>query len=226
MVLVRSNPHDSDFWWWKGRAEWKSKHWAQAESDFLQSMTNKPTGYPAARLKDLAEDEPSYACSAAFLLQYLVEQAPERGGEWAPKERSTLWLKGNCQPFAGTGKTKVTFSTNAPLVKTPVTVNGVKGTFLVGFDQGLTVVSRAFAEKAKVAQGEGEARTAWVSGELAGVAPSAPVTLAIGQAKVAQHSLGLVETLPDGIDGVLGLSTLNRFSIRVTPGTLSLAPIP
>lgn len=226
MVLVRSNPQDSDFWWWKGRSEWKLKHWAQAESDFLQSMTNKPTGYPAARLKDLAEDEPAYACSAAFLLQYLVEQAPARGGEWAPKERSALWLKGNCAAQAGTGKTTITFDPNAPVVKTQAAVNGVKGTFLVGFDQGLTVVTRAFAEKAKVAQGDGEARTAWVSGDFAGVAPSAPVAVQLGQAKVAQHPVGLVDTLPDGIDGVLGLSTLNRFSIRVTPGKLALSPIP
>jgi hypothetical protein len=224
--LIRSEPSDSDFWWWRGQANWHAGEFAQAEVDFFQSMANKPTGYPAARFTGLAREHAQYACPAALLLQYLVEQSPKNAGDWAAKDRTELWLKGDCGTWAGTGKAVIATPRSAPLVTVPVVVNGKKATFMVEADLGPTLVSKQLAEQAAIGTSSERGPSVWFAGDFKPASAGKVASFKVGGAEVKGLNVLSLAELPPGIDGVLGLSTLVRFSVKVEPDRITLAALP
>ena len=112
------------------------------------------------------------------------------------------------------------------VLKLPVVINGVRGTFIM--DTGATFVSmkRAFAEKAKVQiDQDSNVKIHTANGEVEGKrGRAATVQLRSLQAKdvvvVVQTGQG---TYGEGVDGLLGLSFLSRFKISIDAQTVKIA---
>ncbi len=113
------------------------------------------------------------------------------------------------------------------VLKLPVLINGVRGTFIM--DTGATFVSmkRAFAEKAKVQiDQDSNVKLHTANGDVDGKrGRAATIQLRSLQAKdvvvvvqaVGQGNYG------EGVDGLLGLSFLSRFKISINSQTVKIA---
>jgi clan AA aspartic protease (TIGR02281 family) len=112
------------------------------------------------------------------------------------------------------------------VLKLPVVINGVHGTFIM--DTGATFVSmkRAFAEKAKVQiDQDSNVKLHTANGEVDGKrGRAATVQLRSLQAKdvVVVVQTGQ-STYGEGVDGLLGLSFLSRFKVSIDAQTVKIA---
>jgi clan AA aspartic protease (TIGR02281 family) len=113
------------------------------------------------------------------------------------------------------------------VLRLPVAINGVRGTFIM--DTGATFVSmkRAFAEKAKVQIDQNSnVKLQTANGEVNGKrGRAATVQLRSLQAKdvVVVVQTDGQSTYGNGIDGLLGLSFLSRFKISIDTQTVKIA---
>jgi hypothetical protein len=223
-ALIENNPHDSDFWWWRGRAEAHLGHHDQAKSDFLQSMANKPTGFPAFQLQTFAEEKLKRPCDGALLIQWWTEHGKRTQEDWIDPARTRLFLAGKCNKLAGKGKATIAAASNAPVVKVKVKLDGAQGNFLLDERAGHTAVTPTFAKKAKLTSGAERvvfmAGGSLKDGLLAGVKK-----VQVGNASAEELEVAVTEGLPDGYDGVLGLDVLMQFDVKRTPKAFELGPI-
>lgn len=224
-ALIEATPTDSDFWWWRGRALAKSGQHERAKADFLQSMANKPTGFPAYQLAQFAEEKLKRPCDGALLIQWWIEHGRRTDEDWIDPARTRLFLAGKCSKLAGQGKASIAAPKNAPVVKVKVKVDGVAGSFLLDERAGHTAVTPAFAQKAKLEAG-GEKVALMAAGSVREGALAPAKKIQVGSASASELDVAIVEGLPEGFDGVLGLSVLMQFGVKKTPKGLELSPLP
>jgi hypothetical protein len=224
-ALIESRASDSDYWWWRGQAEAKLAHWERARADFLQSMANKPTGFPAYRLAQFADQKLQRPCDGALLIQWWIDHGRRTNEEWIDESRSSLWLAGACARNSGRGSTLVTAAPNAPLVRAAVKLGKTPARFLLDEHAGTSVVSRSLAEKLGLAPGETQ-----VEGLALGSVRSGPLVqvdaLGLGAATAKDVQLMVVDGLPEDVDGVVGLNVLMQFQVKRTPKGYALTPLP
>ena len=136
--------------------------------------------------------------------------------------------EGSCAPLTGTGSALLRFDPNAAAIIVSVKINGVPARMIVDTGATRTTLSKQFASRA-------------------GIEPDGPqgaiVTTALGKTWLpggrADHiSLGgaglsdvpvFIQTsddgsFGDGVDGLLGLSFLGNFLVRIGAGALELRP--
>jgi clan AA aspartic protease (TIGR02281 family) len=127
--------------------------------------------------------------------------------------------KGKCQVAATTGEEVFTLSRPNNVVKLPVTINGVRGVFVL--DTGATFVSlkAAFAQKAKVQIDQDSAVRLHTAN---GIAEGKRGRAATIQLRSLQANDVAVVVQPDaqgtfgeGVDGLLGMSFLSRFKLTI-----------
>lgn len=135
--------------------------------------------------------------------------------------------KGRCESPGSRAEEVFRFPPQKNVVRLPVTVNGVRGTFIL--DTGATFVSfgEAFAQKAKVQiDQDSKLRMHTANGIVdAKRGRAATVQLRSLQAKdvaVAVHD-PVRGSFGDGVDGLLGMSFLSRFKISIDTQTIKIA---
>lgn len=223
-ALIENDPTDSDYWWWRGEVEAKAGKHVLAKADFLQSMANKPTGFPANRLSKFAEEKLARPCDGALLIQWWIDHGKRTDEEWIDASLKRLYLAGKCSKLAGKGKTSIAAPAKSPIHKVKVKLDGVAGTFLVDPRSGQTSVTPAFAQKAKLSPGT-ERVPMLAAGSMRDGLLAPVKKLEIGGASAQELEVVVAEKLPEGFDGVLGLSALMNFSVKVTPKAIELSPL-
>lgn len=222
--LIENDPTDSDYWWWRGEVEEKAGKHVLAKADYLQSMANKPTGYPANRFSKWAEEKASRPCDGALMIQWWIDQGKRTDEDWIDPAVKRLFLAGKCTKLAGKGKTTIAVSEKSPINKVKVKVDSASGTFLFDPQSGQTSVTPEFAKKAKLTAGTDRVGFMAAGKLMDGLL--APVKkLEIGGASALELDVAVVEGLPEGFDGVLGLSTLMQFQVKRTPKAWQLSAI-
>jgi len=132
--------------------------------------------------------------------------------------------KGHCQSAAG-GEEK--FPRTGNLLKLQVTVNGVRGNFVLDTGASFVALTMSFAQKAKVeiepdslvhlhtANGMGEGRRGRAASiQLRSLSAKDVQVLVQADAKAAYG---------DGIDGLLGMSFLSRFKLSMDPQAVRIS---
>lgn len=223
-ALIENDPTDSDFWWWRGRAEARAGKHVLAKADFLQSMANKPTGFPAYQLAQFAEEKLARPCDGALLIQWWIDHGKRTEEDWIDPARTRLFLAGKCTKLAGKGKASIAAPAKSPIHKVKVKVDGVAGTFLVDPRSGQTSVTPAFAQKAKLVPST-ERVAMLAAGSLRDGLLTPVKKLEIGGASAQELEVVVAEKLPEGFDGVLGLSALMNFQVKVTPKAIELSAL-
>ena len=226
-VLVERDPYDSDYWWWRAEDRDHTNEHPQALADLRQSFANSAnyrySRFAAARILDIAGPA-GQPCEGVLALDYFVDA---HGGTLAhdlDQRRAGLDLSAQCAARRGRGAAALPPPADAGTT-VEVTIGDVAGTFLVEERCGTTALSTAFAQLVQLAPRAGAPRVETIAaGKIRSGLPAA-VTLAIGKAVGPDTEVVIVDDLPAGIDGVVGLSFLWKFELtrRDDDGGLSLS---
>ncbi|MBI5544357.1 MAG: aspartyl protease family protein [Deltaproteobacteria bacterium] len=224
--LIEESPEDSDYWWWRGEAYAELGEYEQAAADYHQSMANTPNGYAAGRYAKWVDSALQRPCEGAFALAYWIDLRPETVDDWAPRERARLYLAGECDKLLGRGRASLKVTLDAPVNTAKLEVGGQTGTISLSQPAGYTLLTKEFASRAGVtASPEVPIRVRmggqWVVARL--------VTLPqvrLGGAKAEQVMAAVVDSLPGGLDGVLGVNLAWRFRAANEGAKLTLEPWP
>lgn len=225
-TLIADTPTDSDFWWWRGQAEAHLDHYERAEADYFQSMANKPTGFPAFRLAQFAKTKLSRPCDGALLIQWWIEHGKRTTEDWIDPTRARLFLDGACDKNCGTGTAQIPVAPNAPLVRATAKIDGVTANVLIDERTGYLVLTGALAEKAKLPEASAQRVEVLAAGEIHEGPLTTVKKLQLGAASVGGVRAVVLDTLPEGVDAIVGLNVLMQFSVKHDAKGFTLAPLP
>src|SRR5208282_526522 len=136
--------------------------------------------------------------------------------------------EGSCAPSSGTGSALLRFDPNATAIVVPVEVNGVSARMILDTGASRTALSKQLASRAGIEPSGPQGAIVltplgktWLPGGRAdhislGGASLSDVPVFIQNS--ADRSFG------DGVDGLLGLSFLGNFHVRIDRGALELRP--
>lgn len=210
-ALIDDRPEDKDFWWWRGAVHEAKGDLGSAAADYRQALLVEPrlTNIPF-NLASVCE-RMGRPCDAADAIEAYLHQYPKQRDEPRIERRLTKLRKaGDCyQRAKWIGE--VRFERGAMTVIAPAHVGGAEGWFVVDATAPLVLVRGALAERAGLRPG---AET-WVR-TAAGVRRARATTvprIGLGGAWTTDVPAGVLDALPEGIDGVLGASMLVRFEV-------------
>ena len=170
-------------------------------------------------------------CDAISPIEMYVSLDPaDRRTPQITKIISDYAEQGSCDKRYATGTTRVPFVGGSAVRTLTVVVNGVAGNLIL--DTGATFVSitSQFAFKAKVATESGnQVIMKTVGGKaLAEIGYANSVSVGKAEAKGVVIAVHRDDSNPFGnrIDGLLGMSFLSRFNIKLSPTAIELAAIP
>lgn len=231
--LVVKYPADPNVFGWRAEAREERNNFAGAYADMRTALSffldpsnvRLSVYYNLARLAAKA----GHPCEAAVTLRDYIAFHPEN----RPTQQLTTLMRGwqsegSCAPLSGTGSALLRFDPNARAIIVSVKINEVSARMIVDTGASRTVLSKQLASRA-------------------GIEPSVPlgaiVATALGKTWLpggrADHlSLGgaslsdvpvFIEnsgdrSFGDDIDGLLGLSFLGNFHVRIGGGVLELRP--
>jgi aspartyl protease family protein len=138
-------------------------------------------------------------------------------------------LKGNCASTYANGRAHVPFLRGTGHYILSVTVNGVKGTFLLDTGASYVAITRDFAEKARIKSGGDRLPMKTAGGRFLAAIGYAE-TVAIDKAAAQGIPLVVFDGQPEpfgsGLDGLLGMSFLSRFKVQMSGNALDLDALP
>lgn len=216
--LIVADKVDSDYWWWRGRHYAQAKDNDRAEADFRQSSANKPSGWGSGKMSGFLGDE--RPCPAAFLISRYMEKTSRKVGDWAAPARTKHWVAGDCDKFAGTGRTTLKWKKGIPVRKADAKIAKKPAKLIVDDKAGYVVVSSAFAKAAGLEPGP-EVEALGVGQMLTGRVATADMQ--VGNAKAKAVPVLVVTEVPGGVDGILGQSFFIRFKISEKPTSMRIS---
>ncbi|MEZ4403721.1 MAG: retropepsin-like aspartic protease [Kofleriaceae bacterium] len=212
-VIIEDNPFDSDFWWWRGEDRGRSGQPAEAVADYRQSFAAARRGragrFAAARILDVVEPA-GRPCEGVWAMRFFEGTLRGTLSDALASRRDGLAHAAQCDALAGRGRAVLLPSTADATVRAEVTVGSARGTFIVDPGAGTTVLARAFAERAGVVAGGPAVQG--LANNVVRTGPLATAALAVGEAQAPAVEVMVVDGLPDGVDGYLGLSFLWAFA--------------
>jgi aspartyl protease family protein len=134
--------------------------------------------------------------------------------------------KGRCDS-AGSRSEEVFKKPQNNIVKLPVVINGVRGTFIL--DTGATFVSlkEAFAQKAKVQIDQDSKVRMHTANGIAEVKRGRAATIQLRSLQAKDVAIVVQGNMPgslgDGVDGLLGMSFLSRFRVSIDTQAVKIA---
>ncbi|MGY3453608.1 TIGR02281 family clan AA aspartic protease [Bradyrhizobium sp. USDA 4353] len=211
----------------RARAEQALKRYAASIDDYTTMISLMPDAKMImsdvfTSMSDSYEklDRP---CEAIGPIQtYIALDSEKRSTQPLLRRIATLAAKGNCTQVYATGTARIPRRSSG-VTTAKVQINGVTGTFVIDTGASFVMLTRGFADKAKpqmfktdpveiqTANGTTSANLATVdSVKLAGVSASGVPTI------IAAKGIG------DGIDGLLGMSFLSRFTVVMSDREIQL----
>jgi aspartyl protease family protein len=213
-TLIEDDPTDSDFWWWRGQDRMEEGKLDLAGADFRQSMAEGGHEFAAFRFIPVAEKLKT-PCEAAFALRQFIFQDEDAIGGSVISRYNQLYASGSCDAVAGKGKASVKVEPGMDLVMTKASLKtgaATEGSFVIDTKAAFVVVSKAFADKAKLAVDGAPEVTTLVLGDLKKARVLTAASLSVGGATAANVQVAVVDELPKEMDGVIGESFLWRFA--------------
>jgi hypothetical protein len=209
-ALIGKDPYDSDFWWWRGEDRVKTGEPMLGLADYRQSIAvsehKGASRFAAGRIVDAAKPA-GRPCEAVAAVDYFVavHEGDLAGG--FEQEVRGIDVASECGKKRGTGKADLPRNE-----RVKVSIGGVEGTFLVDETCGTTALTADFARRAQVAAVQGPNIETIAAGAVRS-ARLATATVTIGTAVAPDAELAIVDSLPDQLDGVLGLSVMWKFEL-------------
>jgi tetratricopeptide (TPR) repeat protein len=233
--LVEAVPADGTFRYWRALAYDRTGKFSLAMLDYMNTV--QLFGNPKTIFGDVFYKwSRTYAalgryCDAISPIEMYVSLDPaNRRTPQTTKIVSDYAEQGSCDKRYATGTTRVPFVGGSAVRTLTVVVNGVAGNLIL--DTGATFVSitSQFAFKAKVATEPGnQVIMKTVGGKaLAEIGYANSVSVGKAEAKGVVTAVHRDDSNPFGnrVDGLLGMSFLSRFNIKLSPTAIELTAIP
>jgi len=201
--LVSEQPWVADYWSWRADAEDGKGELEQAAFDYRQSLAITPNN-AVVKFADLARRR-GRPCEGVFALTRFIDLIATTRA-WVHDMRHDLYVEGDCTVHLGRGSGALG---SGEVVR--ATVGGAAGRFLVAYDQGHVVVTRAFATRARLVERPSPAVTVRVGGELTTAALADVDRIQVGPLSADGFEVAVVDAIGKGVDGVIGLDFLWRF---------------
>lgn len=224
-ALIAADPRDSDYWWWRAKARERAGDRHRAVADYRQAIANsrlqRSNGAHVLGLADLAE-EAGVACEAADALRLYIDAQDNEVGTRFRDRLQSLALSGGCRaPKRARGAATIPLDPGALVSAVEARLDEHRTDLVVDPRAGLTVVGAALAAELGLEPSGPEVATFAIGDVMVGR------TARIGSIHVLTASARDVDVLvtddlPDGIEGVLGLSYLWRFIHVTSPEKIDL----
>jgi clan AA aspartic protease (TIGR02281 family) len=134
--------------------------------------------------------------------------------------------KGNCRVAHARGNARVTLAASGNVHTLNVVVNGMRGNFILDTGASYLSVTTAFAEKTKINVNTSTKVPIKVVAGTVQAKLSTAATVAVGGAEARNVTVAVIddshEPFGPRTDGLLGMSFLARFEVRLTPNGLEL----
>jgi clan AA aspartic protease (TIGR02281 family) len=225
--VIDHQPDAQNAYFVRAKSEQGLKQYASAIEDYATLISLLPNAKSIVsevftRMSD-SYDMLNRPCEAIGPIQtYIALDSEKRSTPPLQKRIGALAAKGNCAQVYSKGAARIPRRANG-VSTARVQVNGVEGTFVVDTGASFVTLTPGFADKAKprmlktdsveiqTANGTTSARLATVDSiKLDGLYASGVPTV------IASKSLG------DGIDGLLGMSFLSRFTVAIQDREIQL----
>jgi clan AA aspartic protease (TIGR02281 family) len=227
--LINLNPHDDGNFYLRAVAYDRSGSSRKAIDDYLTAIElfGNKAAIPSDSYLAVARNYEKLGqfCNAASIIEAWVALNPTRNDSSRTQAITADYsAKGKCEAANSRSEELFRRPPNNAVLKLPVVINGVRGTFIM--DTGATFVSmnRAFAEKAKVQiDRESTIKLHTANGDVDGKRGHA-ATVQV-RSLLAKDVVVVVQSGPfgPGVDGLLGLSFLSRFRVSIDPQTVKIA---
>jgi clan AA aspartic protease (TIGR02281 family) len=224
--VIRRQPDAQNAYYVRARAEQGRQQYAAAAEDYVTLIRLVPN-LKAVRSEVFTRMSDTYEkldlpCEAIMPLQTYIAIDPERRTT-LPLERriAELAVKGSCGGRYAQGTARIARrSVGVPIASAEI--NGISGTFLIDTGASFVALSPSVAIRVKptfiksgrvevqTANGNAHVRLATVDVKLSGLS-------AIGVPAVVTN-----KEIAGGVDGLLGMSFLSRFTIVVEDGQMKL----
>ncbi|MCY1021606.1 aspartyl protease family protein [Pyxidicoccus sp. MSG2] len=229
--LIEGAPSNAGYFIWRGMAYEAASALDKATADFHQAFLLKPSEAQVTNLLATAAMREGRACDARMTVLEHFQSQPGKARDPKMEQRlAELSSAGRCGSD-GRGRAELSFPAKAPrIVEFPVE-GGAPGRLLVDTDSARVVLSKAFAQRLGLSLEGARTVRLQAAHDVLTVQLTEVSELALQGAKATHVEVGVADTLPDGVDGLLGLNFLARFDVKedAKAGRLTLterAPAP
>ena len=227
--LINLNPHDDGNFYLRATAYDRSGSSRKAIDDYLTAI--ELFGNKAAISSDnyLAVarnyEKLGQSCDAGSIIEAWIALNPARND--SVRMQAIIaddYAKGKCEAANSRSEELFRRPPNNNVLKLPVVINGVRGTFIMDTGATFVTMNNAFAEKARVQiDRESTVKMHTANGVVDGKRGHA-ATIQL-RSLLAKDVVIVVQSGPfgPGVDGLLGLSFLSRFKVSIDPQTVKIA---
>lgn len=219
--VIDHQPDAQNAYFIRARSEQALKRYAVAIEDYATLIRLLPdiksiTSEVFTRMSDSYEklDRP---CEAIGPLQtYIALDSDNRSTPPLLKRIAALAAKGNCAQIYAKGVARIPRRSNG-VSTAKVEINGVEGTFIVDTGATFVTLTRGFARKVKPRMLTTEAVEMQTANGAISVALVTVETVKLaGLYASGVPAIVATKSLGDGVDGLLGMSFLSRFTIVIS----------
>lgn len=216
--LINHRPDVPNPFLLRARAEQADQQYAAAVEDYATFVRLIPDPRAVAaevftRMADSYE-KLGRICEAIGPIQtYIAIDSDKRSTPQLQKHIAELGAKGNCAQTYAKGNARIARRSNGVSIA-KVQINGIEGTFVVDTGASFVTLTPGFAERAKprmLNTGSLDIQTA--NGAISASLASVDTVKLAGLSASAVPAVVTTKALGDGIDGLLGMSFLNRFTL-------------
>ena len=224
-VLIADDPRDSDFWWWRGKALARAGRLDEAVADYRQAIANSDldnsNGIHVVGLADIAE-EAGVPCEAAAALRLFIDAKAGEVSSRITDRHQRLALSKSCHGQKDvSGSATIALDPEALFSTVEVRIGDREYKFAVDTASGLSILGAELADTLGI-EGSGSELSTLALGAIRTGRPAQIRSMDVRSAIATKVDVLVVDELPEGIDGVVGLSYLWRFSYEAWPDKIAL----
>jgi clan AA aspartic protease (TIGR02281 family) len=228
--LVKFDPASYDYRFMRGSAYERSRDYKAALADYISTLDLFPdlSNVAGSQFYQVSAmyDKIGKPCDAIGPLETFISyNVKERQSQQIAKLISDYSRKGNCAATYANGSARVVIP---PSNLVDVMINGSRARMVI--DTGATQVSLTpeMAARARITPDTSDLIEVKVVGGLAKQATGYAQTLQVAEATAANVpvliAVGSKDAFGPGIDGLLGMTFLSRYTVALSPGLLELKP--
>jgi aspartyl protease family protein len=217
--LIESAPSNVGYRIWRGMALEAGMKPEQALADFKQAFLLQPDQFHVANHLAGAYERQGKPCDAMLtLLEHLRTDAEHAGSRELLERIDTLEMAGSCD-VGGKGKAVVNSKGKGGLWVEPLFNGKQRGKFLVDTGASAVVISQQFADKLGLDLSQAPTVRVLTANGPTTARVALAQSIELQEARARGVTVHVSSTLPPDMDGLLGLSFLARFEVKLDAKT-------
>jgi len=228
--LVKFDPASYDYRFMRGSAHENARDYKAALADYISTLDLFPdlSNVDGSQFYQVSTmyDKLGKPCDAIGPLETFISyNVKERQTQQIAKLISDYSRKGNCTATYANGSARVVIP-QSNLVD--VVINGSRARLIIDTGASLVSLTPEMAARARITPDASDLVEVKVVGSLLKQATGYAQPLQVGEATAASVpvliAIGSKDAFGKGIDGLLGMSFLSRYTVALSPGLLELKP--